>query len=676
MFENVKIKKLLIASFAVILLLTTIVAYTGYTGMSDIMFRAETTDDMNNFVKYSETARIVEKNYQLRGDSTYVSEMNSILNSMTAQIAESKEDFTDPANDQQMDDAQAAVDDYREAFTNYVAIDNEQKTIESSLIEKGLLLDEVTTRMYEDQMQQYEQLLAQNADDASVRDKITKAEDSRTISQWNLEARGERLRFMLHAEQQYADNVNENMDSIIVLASDLKSRYMQQKNKDEADAVIAAAAAYKNEFNVYVANEKEKATSEAQMIESARNMQSIAEAALADQNEKMQKEMNNALTISSLMSLIAIILGVSVALLISRMISKPVEKMLEAANKIADGDLTIKIDNNSENELGQLSKALSTMVSNLHKLVYEVQLSSTKVASTSQELSAASEEMTAGTGQISEVVVDIARGAKDQSLRAQEVSRAMKDMTVNVQDVANNAQKAATAAQGSSELLGDVSKQSEQLLAQISEIQVAVSESAVVIRELDGKSRQIEEIVELITSIADQTNLLALNAAIEAARAGDYGKGFAVVADEVRKLAEDSSNAAKQIAVLVHQIQNETNNAVATMEKGTQKVAKGTEMFNRSRESIQTVTESSGEVTRMAQEIAAAAEEQSASIEQINSSIEEVTAITEQSAAGTEEASSSVEEQKASMEELSTSAQELADLASNLLQLSSKFKIE
>lgn len=676
MFENVKIKKLLIASFAVILLLTTIVAYTGYSGMTSIKTSAEITEDMNNLVKYSEEARIAEKNYQMRGEATYISEMNELFGSMTEQIAESRQDFTDSADKQKMDDAQNAVDNYDQAFTTYVELENGQRTIENALIEKENALNEVAVKMYDDQMQQYSEMIEQNANAAALQDRVLKAEDASTINKWSLEARTDRMNFIMSEEQQYADNINQKMDDIIALASDLKSRYKQQKNKDDADAVIIAATAYKAQFSEYVANEKKKDTAETQMVEAARTVRSISEAALADQNEKMQKEMSNALMILSLMSLIAIILGISVAFLISRMISKPVSEMLEAANKIADGDLTIKIGNNSENELGQLSKALSTMVSNLHKLVSEVQLSSTKVASTSQELSAASEEMTAGTGQISEVVVDIARGAKDQSLRAQEVSRAMKDMTANVQDVANNAQKAATAAHGSSELLGDVSKQSEQLLAQISEIQVAVSESAVVIRELDGKSRQIEEIVELITSIADQTNLLALNAAIEAARAGDYGKGFAVVADEVRKLAEDSSNAAKQIAVLVHQIQNETNNAVATMEKGTQKVAKGTEMFNRSRESIQTVTASSGEVTRMAQEIAAAAEEQSASIEQINSSIEEVTAITEQSAAGTEEASSSVEEQKASMEELSTSAQELADLASNLLQLSSKFKIE
>ncbi|WP_370572297.1 methyl-accepting chemotaxis protein [Methanomethylovorans sp.] len=676
MFENVKIKKLLIASFAVILLLTTIVAYTGYSGMSDIKTSAEITEDMNNLVKYSEDARITEKNYQLRRDTTYVIQMNELFDSMTAQISESRQDFTDSADKQKMDDAQKAVDSYDQAFTTYVQLENEQKTIDNTLIEKENTLNEVTIKMYEDQMQQYSEMIEQNADAAALQDRVLKAEDSSTISKWNLEARNDRLGFMMNEEQQYVDNVNQKMDAIITLASDLKSRYKQQKNKDDADAVIIAATAYKTEFSGYVANEKKKDDAEIQMVDAARTVKSISEAALTDQNEKMQKEMSTALMVLSLISLIAIILGISVALLISRMISKPVDEMLEAANKIAEGNLLVQINNTSENELGQLSTALGTMATNLRKIVTEVKDGSSKVASTSQELSAASEEMTSGAGQISDVVADIAKGSQSQSIRAEEVSRAMKDMTANVQDVASNAQKVASAAQGSSQLLEGISKQSEQLLSHMTEIQTAVSDSAEVIRELDGKSRQIGEIVELITSIADQTNLLALNAAIEAARAGDYGKGFAVVADEVRKLAEDSNNAAKQIAVLVHQIQNETNNAVTTMEKGTQKVAQGAQMFSRTHIDMKTAADRSTEVTRMAQDIAAAAEEQSSSIEQINSSVEEVTAITEQSAAGTQEAASSVEQQKASMEEISTSAQELANLASNLMQLASKFKIE
>jgi methyl-accepting chemotaxis protein len=166
-------------------------------------------------------------------------------------------------------------------------------------------------------------------------------------------------------------------------------------------------------------------------------------------------------------------------------------------------------------------------------------------------------------------------------------------------------------------------------MAQMEEIRKASMESATAIKELDNKSKQIGEIVSLITNIADQTNLLALNAAIEAARAGEHGRGFAVVADEVRKLAEESRDAAKEISRLISQIQHDTGVVVGSVERGNITVASGVEALNETVGAMKEIVQGAIKTAEMVQEIAAAAQEQSASIEQITASVEEITSISD-----------------------------------------------
>ncbi len=446
------------------------------------------------------------------------------------------------------------------------------------------------------------------------------------------------------------------------------------------------------------------------------------------QHSEMMAEANALRNKMILIFMLSVIIMAGIAYLIARSISQPIIKLEEASKRVADGDYSVEITKESNDEVGQLSDAMGTMVSNIRdaneniksvvdaviqvagdarngdltaranvaatgdykKLVdgvndlldvvvlplKEVKLNAMKLAATSQQMSASTEQMTSASTQISDTVGEISSGAQTQAAKSQEVARAMNDMTQTVQEVAANAQKTAERTTTTNKELREVGKNAEEVLDKMDSIKMAVDGSADVIQALDEKSKQIGEIVSLITNIADQTNLLALNAAIEAARAGEHGRGFAVVADEVRKLAEDSGNAAKQIANLINEIQGGTADAVSSMQVGTDEVESGVLSVSGVVTAIQGIVESSAELTTMAQEIAAAAEEQSASIEEVTASVEEVSSISEQSAAGSQEASAAVEEQTSSTHELATSAQELSAMATGLQDAVSRFKMD
>ena len=412
------------------------------------------------------------------------------------------------------------------------------------------------------------------------------------------------------------------------------------------------------------------------LFNSLQKLEDYEKAAMKTSEQQAVDAVNSGTQMIILISVIAAIVGFSIAIYISRTITKPMDVMLAAANKVAAGDLTVQLVNDSKDEVGQLSNAIQKMADSLKGVLGKVQQSALNVSSTAQELSASSEEMKASTDQISSTTQDIATGVSSQASKMAEISRAMKEMSESVQQVAQNSQKAAEGAGAASTTAQKVGKMSDDVARKMSEIQSTVDGSATVIKQLDGKSQQIGEIIGVITNIADQTNLLALNAAIEAARAGEHGRGFAVVADEVRKLAEESRGAANQITGLIKDIQQGTKQAVTTMELGTKTVGEGAKNIADTVTAIDEIVKAAADVATMVQEIAAAAEEQSASVQEVTASVEDVSAISEESAAGTQETSAAAEEQSATMDQLVNAAQEMAKLSNELQVEVARFKID
>lgn len=369
--------------------------------------------------------------------------------------------------------------------------------------------------------------------------------------------------------------------------------------------------------------------------------------------------------------LIAIILGIFA----SRPMLQSIKVLSEDMLKIGNGDFTIRSNVKSSDEIGILAQTVNKMAEELGDLMRKIKATSMSVATSADSLAASSEETTASTEEISRTVVEIANATEDQAKSTENGLVKTTELAQNLQGISDGISEISSVATYSNTLNEKGLEIMEDLMEKTKENGIAAVQVTEVITEVDQSSQKIGVILGTISSIADQTNLLALNASIEAARAGEQGRGFAVVADEIRKLADQSSNATKNIRILVSEIQTKSQNAVATMKQVNPTVeAQGIAVtatqaiFNDISDTIFKLMEEVSGITDLNENMVKSKND-------ILSIMENISASAEQTSASTQQVAASAQEQLAGMEEVAKTAEQLNILAHDLNNEVMKFKV-
>ncbi len=371
----------------------------------------------------------------------------------------------------------------------------------------------------------------------------------------------------------------------------------------------------------------------------------------------------------------AVLLAGLASVWVAKGVARPLGTLAVAADAMAGGNLVSPIRAGGVREIDALAASMEKMRLGLREIVGTISRDAERVAASSQELTATSEKSSQAASQIDASITEVAAGTAAQLSAAKDAAAAVAQLSKGIQQTAVQAGQVA----GQSAQVTDKAREGgaavNKAVAQMTKIEQTVDVSAAVVAELGKRSQEIGQIVGTIAGIAGQTNLLALNAAIEAARAGEQGRGFAVVAEEVRKLAEQSEDAAKQIAVLIGETQKDTDKAIVAMNEGTREVRLGTEVVDNAGQTFREIAELITDVSTKLNEISAAIRTMADGSERIVGAMAQIDEASNRAAEETHTVSVTTAEQTAAMEEIAAASQSLAQLARELQEGVSRFRV-
>ncbi len=396
--------------------------------------------------------------------------------------------------------------------------------------------------------------------------------------------------------------------------------------------------------------------------------------------ESANNDINSIYTKSNMiiviLSIVGLLMAIFIGLFIARNIAKPLNKIKDLAERLANYDFSTSITVTRGDEFGQTAVALNTAQENVNGLVKIIMENSQDISASSEELSATVEELSSKVETIDTAINNIAGSMQEASAASEEISASVEEVDSSSNELSQKAMEGSDNSNKFKERATEVKKNSQKAIEESRKIHLEKKSNMERAVEEGRVVDSIKVMADTIASISEQTNLLALNAAIEAARAGEQGKGFAVVAEEVRKLAEQSKEAVLSIQETIVKVQGAFKSSIDTGSDILEFInTQVMEQFDAYGETGSQYYEDSDFVSKMSEEIAAMSEEVTATLGQVSGAVQNMAISAQRSNEEADIIKDSMNETTKAIEQVAETAESQAELAQNLNEMVHKFKI-
>ena len=619
-FANLGMAKKLAIGFMLVLVLTALVAAIGVWSLRSISVHFDSLKHMTALNTDLNRVRLLEQDFALHSDPKTVDDLHARLDALSAQAEQLKS--SSAVNLQVMSQVQEALAAYRKSFDQFVSISQskdlalEMASWSVSSVANNLdvlqagLADDGAYSLKDSQGQQGAEFIEQSTQVSQISRLMMQAMDEARV-------RLDKSRKTGSGEEAKTGKIEQAVQAQ-ELAEQLKGVIKDAGYLTVLTEVGGHITNFGDKLNEYTGLLADEAKVSQQLAANAKTVVQQVNQAYDAEDQSMVAELQaNSLKIIG-SSVLALLVGLIAALIITRIIVAPLRSVIATAQRIASGDLSGTVKVTRKDEIGQLMQAMQQMGAGLSGMVSGLQAGIEQLASSAHSLSAVTEQTNLE--------------VSTQKEETEQVATAMNQMTATVHDVARNAEEAAQAAQTADSKVDSGQAVVRQSMQRIEQLATSASSASNSIENLSAEIHNIGKVLGVIKSVAEQTNLLALNAAIEAARAGEQGRGFAVVADEVRALAKRTQQSTEEIERLVISLQNGAQASVAQIQSSGELVKLAVSDALQTESALGSIAAAVSLIQQMNQQIAAAAEEQSSVAEEINRSVTSIRASADQSA--------------------------------------------